>query len=326
MSGTPPKLLSVVVPCFNEEEVIVETNKRLTQELEKICETFSLRWEILYVDDGSRDRTLEILWHICNNQKSNLGQVYTIALAKNFGHQIAITAGMSEARGDAVVTIDSDLQDPPAVIREMVDQWLNHNVDVSYGQRLKREGETWFKLTTANLFYKLMRHFTNIDIPVDTGDFRLMSRDVVDVFLAMPERHRFVRGMVPWIGFKQAPVMYQRDKRFAGTTKYPLSKMIKLAFDALTSFSMVPLRFIYFVGFLCALVCFIYGAEIIIEKMVFNRFVPGWSSLMVVVLFLSAVQLFILGILGEYIGRIFDQVKMRPMFVINKKASRLSQK
>jgi polyisoprenyl-phosphate glycosyltransferase len=300
------RLLSVVVPCFNEQDVIGETHQQLFSMLEQICARKGMDFEILYVNDGSRDGTLSMLQLI----HSTCQKVKVVCLSRNFGHQIALTAGLSKAKGDAVVAIDADLQDPPAVIEEMVDLYLQ-GCDVSY-----------FKLATAKVFYIVVRKLTRIDIPLDTGDFRLMSRRALDAFLAMPEKHRFVRGMIPWIGFRQQAVLYDRAKRFAGVTKYPFSKMMRLALDGITSFSNAPLQSAYLLGFFVAGLCLLLAVLIAFRQLVFGFPVQGWSSIMVCVLFVGAVQLITVGILGEYIGRIYDEVKARPLFLIDEENSR----
>lgn len=318
------RLLSVVVPCFNEEAVVVETHRRLSSELERIGQAHDLAYEILYLNDGSRDRTLDLLHQIHaehSARASRRGDVVVVALARRFGHQLAVTAGLELAQGDAVVVIDADLQDPPAVIEAMVERW-NAGADVAYGVRESRQGESAFKRATASLFYRVMRRMTGIDIPADAGDFRLLSRRVVDVFNRMPERHRFIRGMIPWIGFRQEPVPYARAARFAGTTKYPFMKMLRLAFDGVTAFSNIPLKLTYWLGFSAATFSLAWIVWVVVDKLWFGTPVRGWSSLMAVILFLGAAQLITIGIVGEYIGRIYDEVKKRPLFVVDETASR----
>lgn len=319
------KLLSVVVPCFNEQDVIEETERQLCTELERLCAARGLRYEVLFVNDGSKDATLELLQRIHANHAvrfpSGLGQVRVVSLARNFGHQVALSAGLSFAKGDAIVAIDADLQDPPAVIQDMVDRW-EAGVDVAYGMRRTREGETAFKIFTAKMFYVCVRKLTRIDIPLDTGDFRLMSRRALDAFNAMPERHRFIRGMIPWLGFRQEAVLYDRAKRFAGTTKYPFSKMLKLALDGITSFSNAPLQTAYLAGFSVAGLSVLYAIYVLFRQIFWGFPVPGWASLMAAILFLGAVQLVCIGILGEYIGRIYDEVKRRPLFLVDNEGSR----
>ncbi|KAB8029914.1 glycosyltransferase family 2 protein [Fluviispira multicolorata] len=318
--------ISVVIPCYNEYEVIQETNKNVSKVLEDVCKIFQMEYEIIYVNDGSKDNTLQILHflqdkHNYNEQK--LGKINIVSLAKNFGHQAALSAGLHYAKGDAIISIDADLQDPPELIELMIKKWLDGS-DVIYGVRTSREGETFFKLLTAKLFYILLRKLTHVDIPIDSGDFRLMSRNALNIFNTLPERNRFIRGMVPWIGLRQEPIYYERSARFAGETKYPFRKMLKLAFDGIISFSNVPLQSAYYFGFIVALLSIIYGFYIVIYSLVKGYPVLGWSSLMVAILFIGAVQLITIGVLGEYIGRIYDEVKKRPLFIVNEKESRLN--
>ena len=319
------KLLSVVVPCYNEQEVILETYTQLVQELERIVLRFDLSYELLFINDGSRDRTLAMLHELHAQHKArhlhSRGEIIILSLARNFGHQIALSAGLANARGDAIVAIDADLQDPPAVIERMVEKW-QEGVDVAYGVRSSRAGESWFKLITARLFYKIVRRLTRVDIPLDTGDFRLMSRRALDVFNSMPERHRFIRGMIPWLGFRQEPVPYDRAARFAGVTKYPLSKMLKLALDGITSFSNAPLNSAYWLGMVVAVISVLYAVYVIVVNILGLNQVRGWPSLMVAITFLGAVQLITIGILGEYVGRIYDEVKKRPLFIMDERDSR----
>ncbi len=319
------KLLSVVVPCYNEQEVILETYTQLVQELERIVLRFDLSYELIFINDGSRDRTLPMLHELHAQHKTrhlnSRGEIMILSLARNFGHQIALSAGLANARGDAIVAIDADLQDPPAVIERMVEKW-QEGVDVAYGVRSSRAGESWFKLFTARLFYKIVRRLTRVDIPLDTGDFRLMSRRALDVFNSMPERHRFIRGMIPWLGFRQEPVPYDRAARFAGVTKYPLSKMLKLALDGITSFSNAPLNSAYWLGMGVAVISVLYAVYVIVGNILGLNQVRGWPSLMVAILFLGAVQLITIGILGEYVGRIYDEVKKRPLFIMDERDSR----
>ena len=300
-------LVSIVIPLYNEELVLDALYARLTAFIAKA----QLRCEIVMVNDGSTDRTLEIARRICHVD----GRFKLISLSRNFGHQMAITAGMDKAAGDAVVIIDADLQDPPEVIPLMVEKWLAGN-DVVYGVRTRREGESWFKRATAAVFYRVLRRTTSVDIPVDTGDFRLMDRRVVDQLLGMRERFRFVRGMVSWVGFRQCKVEYARAERFAGETKYPLPKMLRFAIDGMLSFSHVPLKLSSTLGFCAALVsflCLIYG--VIIRVFFPQQAITGWASVFVAVLFIGGVQLICIGILGEYLGRMYDEVKQRPLYI-----------
>lgn len=305
--GTTP-LLSIVVPCYNEEEVITATLERLFA----FCDTLSgLDVEVICIDDGSRDRTRELL-------KAHAGhdpRLRVIGFARNFGHQIAVTAGMDAAAGDAVVLIDADLQDPPEVIGQMVAKW-REGYDVVYGTRTEREGESAFKLTTARLFYRTLNRLSDTPIPLDTGDFRLMSRVVVDTLRAMPEHDRFVRGMVSWVGFRQTALPYRRAARFAGTSKYPLRKMLAFATDGILSFSTKPLRVATGLGMASASLALLGIVYALVMRLFTNEWVEGWTALMIAILFLGGVQLICVGILGEYIGRIYNQSKGRPLYVV----------
>ncbi len=306
-----PVLLSVVVPCFDEEAVIQETHARLVATLARIVET---RFEVVYVDDGSSDRTLSVLRAI---QQSD-PRIRVVALSRNFGQQIAVAAGLEHASGEAVVLIDADLQDPPEVIPEMVERW-RAGVDVAYGARTEREGETPLKLWTAKTFCRTLNRLSDVDIPLDTGDFRLMDRKVVDALLAMPERDRFVRGMVAWVGFRQEPVHYGRAARFAGRTKYPLKKMLRFASDGILSFSLVPLRLAIYMGFAAsglALAGILYA---LLLRLFTDVWVTGWTLLFIAVLFLGGVQLVFLGVIGEYLGRVYGEVKQRPLYLVKER-------
>lgn len=306
-------LVSVVVPCYNEEPVIRETHKRLVSVLEQLKPD---AFELIYVNDGSRDRTLELLEELQAADE----RVRVLSFSRNFGHQIAVTAGLDNAQGDAVVLIDADLQDPPAVILEMVERWRD-GYHVVYGMRTDRPGETRFKLWTAKLFYRLLNKLSDVEIPLDVGDFRLMDRRVVDVMRAMPERDRYLRGMVSWVGFRQIAVMYRREPRFAGESKYPLFKMLRFATDGIISFSNVPLRlavwagvfaiFLAFGGIIYALILRLYFSE--------THWVRGWTSTFVAILFLGGTQLIFLGFIGEYIGRIYGEVKRRPLYILQER-------
>jgi dolichol-phosphate mannosyltransferase len=292
---------------YNEEQVIEATYKRLTAVLEALGEPY----ELVFVNDGSRDRTAEIVRKLCRSDK----RIKWIDLSRNFGHQIAVTAGMDYASGRAVVLIDADLQDPPEIIPEMVKRW-REGYDVVYGKRVARKGETWFKKVTAKLFYRFLRSMTSVHIPVDTGDFRLMDRKVVDVMKEMRERSRFVRGLVSWAGFRQTAVEYVRQERYAGETKYPLSKMLRLSADAITSFSTKPLKLAGILGFFLSGGGFIYLMAVLYQRLFTETTVPGWTSLIVISLFFHGITLILLGILGEYIGRIYEEAKGRPLYVV----------
>lgn len=300
---------SVVVPVFNEEEVLPETYRRLTE----VMEGLAAPYEIVFVDDGSKDRSPEILDGLARRDP----RVRVIHFSRNFGHQAAITAGMDHARGEAVIVIDADLQDPPEVIPKMVAKW-QEGYEVVYGKRAKREGETLFKRLTASFFYRLLRMMTEIDIPLDTGDFRLVDRKVLEVMKLLREKNRFIRGLVAWVGFRQVALEYVRHKRFAGTTKYPLRKMLKLAWDGITAFSNKPLKVAAYLGFALSFLSFIYLLVIVVSKLLGRSTVPGWASLAVINLFFSGVILIILGIMGEYLGRIYDEAKNRPLYIVDR--------
>lgn len=302
-----PSLISIVVPIYNEEAGIPELLSRLMSvEMGPI--------EFIFVNDGSKDQSLQLLKEYSENDD----RIKIIDLSRNFGHQLAISAGMDEAAGDACVVMDGDLQDPPETVPKLVAKW-KEGYDIVYAVREKRDGESWFKLATAKLFYRLLKRITNVDIPVDTGDFRLIDRRVLDVLKQMPEKHRFIRGMVAWSGFKSAPVYYHREKRYAGTTKYTLRKMITFSLHGITSFSTYPLKLVSSFGFFVSSVGFLYLLYIIGVAVFTDDTVQGWASLMVIVLFLGGVQLLSLGVIGEYLGRINEEVKGRPNYIIREK-------
>lgn len=298
---------SVVVPAFNEQEVLEETYRRLTKVMEQTNESY----EIIFINDGSRDRTYEIAEAICQRDS----HIKLINFSRNFGHQIAVTAGMEYSSGQAIVIIDADLQDPPHIILEMIKKW-KEGYDVVYGQRLKREGETFFKKFTAKCFYRILNKMTSMQIPVDTGDFRLIDRKVCDVMNSIQEKNRYVRGLVTWVGFKQTAVEYKRESRFAGETKYPLKKMIKLATDAILSFSYKPLRLAGLVGGTLSVCSFIYLIVVIIQKLFTDTTQPGWASLFAIILFFNGVSLILHSITGEYVGRIYEETKNRPLYIV----------
>ncbi len=300
-------VLSVVVPVFNEEEVITESYKRLSRVLENCGEVY----ELIFVNDGSRDKTAAMIGEIIKTDSN----VRLINFSRNFGHQPAITAGMDYSFGDAVVVIDADLQDPPEIIPEMLKVW-REGYDVVYGKRTKRKGETAFKKMTAAMFYRVLRGMTNVDIPVDAGDFRLLDRKVVDALSTLPERNRYVRGLVSWVGFKQTGVEYVRDERFAGVTKYPLKKMLKFAMDGITAFSYKPLKLAAGLGFFISIVSFLAILVIVWQRLFTNTTVDGWASTTAIVLFSQGIVLMMMGIIGEYIGRIFDEIKSRPIYIV----------
>lgn len=300
--------LSIVAPCYNEESGLPEFIRRV----KAVCAHLSCTHEIVLVNDGSQDRTLAVAWELAANDAT----IRVVNLLRNFGHQAAVTAGLDIAQGDAVVLIDSDLQDPPEVISEMVASW-QEGADVAYGQRRKREGETTFKLYTAKLFYRLLRSMTNSNIPADTGDFRLMDRRVVEVLRSMRERHRFIRGMVSWVGGRQVAVAYDRKPRFAGETKYPLQKMASFALDAITSFSVVPLRLVSWLA-LAVIGLTLLAAVVVVAVKLINPhyFIPGYPSIIITIVFFGGVQLLALGIIGEYLGRMYEATKARPLYIV----------
>jgi glycosyltransferase involved in cell wall biosynthesis len=306
------KRICVVVPCYNEEAVVAKTHERLVVTLTSIGSPY----ELIYVNDGSSDTTGEVLNAIADINRD----VRVIHLSRNFGHQLAITAGLEHASGDAVVLIDADLQDPPELIPEMVDAW-RAGADVVYGQRMERHGEGRWKRWTASTFYRLLTLLSRTRIPANTGDFRLMDRKVVEAVLQMPERDRFFRGMVAWVGFKQVPIRFDRAPRVAGETSYSLTRMIAFAFDAIVSFSVSPLRLTVFLG-LAAIAMSLAGIIYSLALRVFfdeSYWVRGWTSLIIAILFLGGVQLTSLGIIGEYVGRIYAEVKRRPLYYIREK-------
>jgi polyisoprenyl-phosphate glycosyltransferase len=304
-------ILSVVVPSFNEEAVISITCRRLVETLQRIP---GIQFELVFVDDGSRDQTLQIL----RDLHSADSRIRVVALSRNFGHQLAVTAGLEHAAGEVIVLIDADLQDPPEVIPEMIQKW-REGADVAYGVRAERKGETAFKIWTAKAFYRSINRISDIPIPLDTGDFRLMDRSVVEVLLSMPERDRFVRGMVAWLGFRQEPVPYTRTARLAGETKYPLRKMMRFALDGIISFSVAPLRLAIWMGFATAGVAVIGLVYALLMRLLTSIWVPGWTLLFIACSSIGGFQLVFLGVLGEYIGRIYGEVKRRPLYVVSER-------
>lgn len=301
---------SIVIPAYNEELVVEESYKRL----KAVMDTTNEEYELIFVNDGSRDKTCELLSKICDEDKN----VKMIDFSRNFGHQTAITAGMDNSSGQAVVVIDADLQDPPEVILQMIEKW-KEGYDVVYGKRGKRKGETFFKLFTAKMFYRFLKSMTSVDIPVDTGDFRLIDRRVCDELRTLTEKNRYVRGLVSWVGFKQTDVTYVREERFAGETKYPLKKMIKFAMDGLTAFSYKPLKLSTYLGFLLSAGSVIYLIIALILNGCGIASIPAWACALSIPLFFNGVILMMLGIMGEYIGRIYDESKNRPLYIIKEK-------
>jgi dolichol-phosphate mannosyltransferase len=300
---------------YNEEEIVWEFTKRVLNLFDILNKKVNMTredFEVIFVNDGSKDNTLKNLKSICDNEYN----FSVINLSRNHGHQLAITAGIDVAKGDAIAVIDGDLQDPPEFIADMYMKFLD-GFDVIYAVRKKRDGESLFKLLTAKMFYRTLKKLTNVSIPVDTGDFRIISRRVANLLGDMKERDRFIRGMVSWVGFGQIGLEYDRQERFAGSTKYPLSKMLKLAFDGITSFSSIPLKLASYMGFATAFLGFLYSLYVIYLKLFTNDTITGWSSIMIVVLILGGIQLITIGIIGEYIARINDQSKNRPLYIID---------
>lgn len=297
--------ISVVAPCYNEQEVLPEFCRRALA----ACEPFG-SYELIVVDDGSSDGT----WRVIHEHASRDEHVVGIRLSRNHGHQLALTAGLAHATGDRILIIDADLQDPPELLREMM-AMADDGADVVYGRRRHRAGESRFKLYTAHLFYRLLRSLSDVDIPEDTGDFRLITRSVLDVFNRMPEQARFIRGMISWVGFDQRPLLYDRQSRSAGSSKYPVRKMVHFAINALTSFSTKPLRLAAYLGLCVGAFC-VFATVYLIFAHYLGYTVPGWTSLIVVILLAAALQLFVLGIIGEYLGRLFIESKGRPLYVV----------
>lgn len=304
------KKISVVVPMYYEEEVAKECYNRLTGVMKKT----SLEYELIFVNDGSTDKTLPILKDIAKSDD----KAKIISFSRNFGHQNAVTAGILDATGDAIVIIDADLQDPPEIIPQMIKKW-EEGYDVVYAKRKQRKGESFFKLITAKYFYKFLHSMSEVEIPKDTGDFRLIDRKVAEVFRNMPERNRFIRGMISWVGFKQYPLEYERQERYAGETKYPLKKMIKFASDGIIGFSTKPLKLISGLGIITIIISIILLIYSLIQKIVHPDTVQGWASLICAIAFFSGVQMTSLGIIGQYIARIYDESKDRPLYIIDEK-------
>lgn len=300
-------LVSLVVPVFNEIETIDAFHGRATQALGALA---GMTYEIVFIDDGSADGSYQRLAQFAKQDS----RIRVLKLSRNFGHQIAISAGIDYVKGDCVVIIDADLQDPPEVVADMIAKW-RQGFDVVYGVRSDRAGETPLKLATATMFYRLLGRLTNIHIPANVGDFRLMSRRVVEQLKQLREKDRFVRGLVSWVGFPQTSITYKRDRRYAGETKYPFRKMLKFAFDGITSFSTLPLKLATWTGYGSAVLAVLYLLSVFVQKLL-GYTVDGWATIMVAMLFMGSVQLICLGILGEYVGRVFTEVKPRPMYIV----------
>lgn len=299
---------SIVIPVYNEEAVIEQTYQRLKQVMDKTEELY----ELIFVDDGSRDQSAAMIKRFADQDYA----VKLISFSRNFGHQVAITAGMDYASGAATVVIDADLQDPPELILEMIAQW-QEGYQVVYAKRTKRKGETFFKKQTAHLFYRLLRVSTDLDIPTDTGDFRLLDRRVVEELKRLPEKNRYVRGLVSWVGFRQTAIEYVRDERLAGETKYPLKKMIKLSLDGLTSFSIKPLQLANYAGVILITFGFSYLIALFFLKVLTTAAIAGWNLVISLQFILTGVLLTMMGIIGEYIGRIYDEARERPLYIVS---------
>jgi len=301
-------LLSVIVPAYNEEEVLPEFHRRISAVFDAITD---MDCEVVYVNDGSRDRTREVVEGLARTD----GRVAFVDLSRNFGKEIAMTAGFDHARGDIVVVIDADLQDPPELIVELIREWRNGH-DVVYAKRTVREGETWLKKATASVFYRTIQKVSRVKIPADTGDFRLMSRRAVDALCQLREQHRFMKGLFAWVGFPSKAVEYRRDPRQAGVTKFNYWKLWNFALEGITSFTIAPLKAATYLGLVTSALAFLYGAWIIFKTLMFGDAVRGYPTIMVTVLFLGGAQLFFIGIIGEYVGRIFNETKQRPLYYL----------
>ncbi|RLD00417.1 MAG: glycosyltransferase [Chloroflexi bacterium] len=307
MSSKPT--YTIIAPIYNE----IENIQVLYQRVSEVMEGTGERWEFVMVDDGSTDGSTQAILDL----KTKDDKIVPVIFARNFGHQIAVTAGLDHSQGEAVVIIDADLQDPPEVILDLIAKW-KEGYEVVYAQRSKREGETWFKLFTAAAFYRTIQRITDVNLPMDTGDFRLLDRKVVDVMGDMREKHRFLRGMSVWVGFRQIGVEYERAERFAGETKYPLKKMFRLASDAITGFSYFPLQLATYLGFTAAGLGLLVLLVVIIARLAGSQFLAGQAVTVIVVLFLGGVQLISLGMVGEYVGRLYDEAKDRPLYILRK--------
>ncbi|WP_044172276.1 glycosyltransferase [Flectobacillus major] len=305
--------ISIIIPCFNEEQVIRHTYQRVTQAMNSFTHG---GYELVFINDGSRDSTLLILKELAQNDI----HVKILGFSRNFGHQPAVTAGIQACTGDVAIIIDADLQDPPELFPAMVQKHIDEKANVVYGMREKRKGETFFKKITARAFYRTINFLSDTPLPVDTGDFRLIDKHVIEAFKSLPEKNKYIRGLITWVGFKQVPIMYVREERFAGETKYPLSKMIKFASTSLLYFSKKPLKLALGLGSLSILVGILLAIWVI-SGLIYrpNTIVPGWSSTVIAVIFFGGVQLLTIGVLGEYLGNMFEEIKNRPEYIIHEK-------
>lgn len=313
----PGALVSVVVPAYNEAAVLQEFHRRLAATIDQLPQDC----EVIYVNDGSTDSTIDIIHSLHGADP----RVALVNLSRNFGKEVALTAGLEHAKGDAVVIIDADLQDPPELIPELVDR-LQQGYDVVYATRKKRLGETWLKKTTATLFYRLMRNVSRVHLPSNTGDFRILSRRAVDAVIQLREHHRFMKGLFSWVGFRQTAIHYDRDPRYGGRSKWGYWQLWNFALEGITSFTVAPLKISTYLGIVTAAGAFVYGAIIIVKTLLYGADLQGYPSLMVVILFLGGVQLIALGIIGEYLGRTFTETKNRPLYFVDKYLPRRSEK
>jgi len=305
---TTSPLVSVIVPVYNEQDVLLAFHERLSAALADVRYAI----EVVYINDGSTDNTLALLSDLYEQDP----RVSLVDLSRNFGKEIAMTAGLHKAQGDAVVVIDADLQDPPELIPQLITEWEN-GYDVVYARRSQRKGETWLKKTSAASFYRVIQRLSKVRIPQDTGDFRLLSRRAVEALNTLPEQHRFMKGLFAWIGYKQKAVYYDRDPRYAGQTKWNYWKLWNFAIEGITSFTTAPLKFATYIGFVTAFAAFVYGSYIVVRTLIFGNPVPGYPSLIVIILFLGGIQLMAIGVVGEYVGRIFTETKQRPLYFLN---------
>jgi len=302
-----PLQLSVIIPIYNEEENI----QLLYDRLVSVMQTMGVTYEFIFVNDGSRDRSIYLIKTLAEQHS----EVKYVNFARNFGHQIAVTAGLDRAKGDAIVIIDADLQDPPELIADMHAK-MSEGYEVVYARRRKRQGESWLKKQTAKYFYRILSNITSVDIPVDTGDFRIMDKRIVTELKKMPEQHKFLRGQISWIGFNQTFIEYDRDTRHAGETGYTYSKMIRFALDGITGFSDVPLKIVTYFGFIVTAFAFLVLAYVLISRFIWEDYVQGWASLMITILFIGGVQMIAVGIIGEYLSRMNANIRQRPLYIV----------
>ncbi|MBK9270888.1 MAG: glycosyltransferase family 2 protein [Saprospiraceae bacterium] len=307
-------LVSLIIPCHNEEKVIPETYRRIRA----LKDSFGLQLDLVFINDGSMDQTASILDHIAAADDS----VTVLHFSRNFGHQPAISAGIHECKGDYAIILDADLQDPPEKIPDMLELALKENADVVYGVRLKRSGESWFKKTTAEIYYRLLNRISEVALPLDTGDFRLISRRVIEQFNGLKEKNKYIRGLVSWVGYKQIPFHYEREARFAGHTHFSWWKMISFALRGMTYFSKKPLQLATNIGLFCVFVGLGLVAYVLVSKYYYHQVVGGWSSLLITIVFFGGIQLLSIGLLGQYLGSIFDEVKGRPEYIVERKTSK----